>query len=389
MDNKSKILFTGDVYIKNEPENSFISEDFARVISEHDIVSCNFETPVYTENARAIPKTASPHLFQHKNAANIVIQAGFNVIALATNHMYDYGEEALKNTLELFNEQITTGAGLDFDAAYKLKIKEINGIKIGFFAFCESEFGALTEKFVKRGGYAWVYHPSVFRNIIEAKKVTDVLIIQVHGGCEHTKLPVPETRELYQEFINLGADAVIAHHPHVPQGWEVYNEKPIFYSLGNLYFDVKSNTPLWNNGYAVSLTFNGKDMEKFDIIPTEKTREGVIISKDESYIKYLNNLSTLISDENYYNLANKQVLDHWFYHYSSICLKIHKFIPDNSFGDIIFKIFRKFIKLTNITFVNNLVLLHNIRTETHRWNIQRALSLIAEKDYYTSLKNDN
>ena len=384
-----KILFTGDVFIKNETGKNFINEDFARIIAGHDLASCNFEAPIYTENAKPIVKTASPHLFQHKAAANIVKEAGFNVIALATNHMYDYGQKALEETLDCFAEQIAIGAGVDFDSAYELKIKEINGIKVGFFAFCEAEFGALTDKYTKRGGYAWVNHPSVVRRIIDAKKIVDVLIVQVHGGCEHTKLPVPETRELYQEFINLGADAIIAHHPHVPQGWETYKEKPIFYSLGNFYFDYKSDDPLWDKGYAVSLSFNGSNLEKFEVIPTEKTASGVSVCKEASYMKYLNDLCELIKDENYYNLVNKQVLNHWYYHYSSNYLKTLKLLPNNAFGDFIFKSLRKFIKLTHITFVNNLVLLHNIRTETHRWNVQRALSLIAEKDFYSDIKEDN
>lgn len=384
MDNEWKILLTGDIHIKNKPENGFISDEFSRIISEHELVSCNFETPVQTDFAKPVPKTASPHLFQSKEAPDIVKKAGFNVIALATNHMYDYGQDALKATLDAFNGQITVGAGLDFDSAYKLKTTEVKGTKVGFLAFCESEFGALTDSRLNRGGYAWVGHPSVFRIVSESRKVVDVLIVQIHGGCEHTKLPVPEIRDLYQEFIKMGADAVIAHHPHVPQGWEIFEGKPVFYSLGNFYFDSKNNYALWNNGYAVSISFKGASFESFKIIPTEKTASGVIISKDESYMEYLNDLSEKIKDKNYYNLADKQVLNHWDNHYSSNFLTT--LLPENSFGKLIYRIMRKFIKITKITFINRLRLLHILRAETHRWNMQRALSLMAEKEFYIKNK---
>ena len=64
----------------------------------------------------------------------------------------------------------------------------------------------------------------------------------LHDGIEYIDIPLPEQRERYRDFVDYGADGVFVHHPHVPQGWEVYKGRPIFYSLGNFFFNSK-NTP--------------------------------------------------------------------------------------------------------------------------------------------------
>ena len=64
-------------------------------------------------------------------------------------------------------------------------------------------------------------------------------MIVSHGGEEFTSLPSPYTRDRYLKFLELGADVVVAHHPHVPENYELFdNGKAIFYSLGNFIFDT-------------------------------------------------------------------------------------------------------------------------------------------------------
>ena len=76
--------------------------------------------------------------------------------------------------------------------------------------------------------------------ILDAKKELDYLFILPHAGVEYTDAPVPELIARYRDFIDYGADGVIASHPHCPQGWETYKGKPIFYSLGNFLFNSKN-----------------------------------------------------------------------------------------------------------------------------------------------------
>ncbi len=69
-----------------------------------------------------------------------------------------------------------------------------------------------------------------------SESVAQRKIVNLHWGYEHTNVPAPFQRELAHRLIDAGADIIIGHHPHVPQGWEVYKGKSVFYSLGNFNF---------------------------------------------------------------------------------------------------------------------------------------------------------
>ena len=92
--------------------------------------------------------------------------------------------------------------------------------------------------------------------IHEAKKKGDYVLVIVHGGVEHYQLPTPRMQETYRFFIDAGADAVVNHHQHCYSGYEIYRGKPIFYGLGNLYFDRSDKrNSIWNEGFLLELSF--------------------------------------------------------------------------------------------------------------------------------------
>lgn len=369
-----KALFFGDICINEVPE-FLVGEDLLEIIKEHDLVSCNFEAPIITDDSQPIQKIGC-HINQSIAAAELVKQSGFNVINLANNHVYDYGIGSLKQTLSVFEEQITVGAGLDFLSAYQLKTRNLGDLVIGFLSFCEAEFGALTEERLNRGGYAWVNHFMVDQWVKDAKKQVDILVVQVHAGVEEIEIPLPEWRERYKKLIHAGSDVVIAHHPHVPQGWEIYDGKPIFYSLGNFYFDLENSEPLWNRGYGVSLLFQDKSLVDFTVLPIERTGQLVRICTDKSYTLYLQGLSDLISSDKYYETVNSVVLSLWEDRY-----KPYYKTALNSVEGLPWQImFKKFIKsfFSKKNKGNYLFLLHNLRIESHRWTVERALSLLEE-----------
>jgi poly-gamma-glutamate capsule biosynthesis protein CapA/YwtB (metallophosphatase superfamily) len=77
-------------------------------------------------------------------------------------------------------------------------------------------------------GCSWINHHRFNSIIKEAKTKVDYLIAITHAGLEMVDLPLPEWRDIYREMINMGCDAIVGGHPHVPQGYEIYNGKPIF-----------------------------------------------------------------------------------------------------------------------------------------------------------------
>lgn len=366
-----KAFFAGDIVIDQLPGHDLLSPELAAILRSHAISSCNFEAPVKGKSAPI--KKAGPHLSQHPQAPALLEKAGFNVINLANNHIYDYGQEALTQTIHAFQHAVCVGAGNNFAEANALKVINVQHLKVGLLSFCEAEFGAITLNRSNKGGYAWINHPAVNNLITEAKKNTDILLVQVHAGVEELEIPLPEWRERYRELVRLGADAVIGSHPHVPQGWETYLDKPIFFSLGNFYFDWSGTHPLWNKGIAVSLVFDHKKLVNVEVIPVERTTNGVGINRNGSFEQYLDSLNKQLEEPGYTTSINEQALSLWeryYRNYYDLALQgINEQVP-------IGKAFRSFVKrllFRKKTSINTALLLHNIRIESHRWMVERAL----------------
>ena len=90
----------------------------------------------------------------------------------------------------------------------------------------------------KAGCYSWSDLTEIQNTINEIKKECRWCVVVAHAGEEFTPLPSPYTRERYHKYLEMGADIVVAHHPHVPMNYETVGDKIIFYSLGNFIFDT-------------------------------------------------------------------------------------------------------------------------------------------------------
>jgi len=383
MNNSLKILFTGDIFIKNT-FSTILSEELKAIVKSHQLAVCNFEGALETEGTKHIQK-AGPHIKQNSRSSEIVIDEGFNIISLANNHIYDYGDRALKNTLNSFDKVITIGAGVDFESAYKSKFFTENNTKTGFLSFCESEFGVLTDISQKRGGAAWINHHSVNDIIKEAKSQCDVLIVFVHAGIEQIEYPLPEWRQRFYELTDNGADAIIGCHVHVPQGWELYNGKPIFYSLGNFFFDMSVNHPYWNKGYCVSLNIQDKKINDFQIIPIAKKENKVYLENNITYKNHLDNLCKILNSPNYIDNINKLSVELWEKRYKRYYIEAmgwmyYRFSWKDIFSVIKNKFLNKEFPITPVFSFNNSLILHNIKIESHRWLVIRALTLLNKEN---------
>ena len=373
-----KILACGDIVIGSNG-NHIISDELKKIITSSDISICNFEAPIKS-NGHPIPK-AGPHAYQSKSAINTIKNCGFDILSLANNHIYDYGETGLKDTLSEITKHGLDyiGAGLSFDEAYELMIKKIDDIKIGFLSFCEAEFGALMED-EGRGGYAWINHQSVNEIVRKSKQKVDVLILIAHAGEEEVPLPLPEWRTRYRELCDFGVDVIIGHHPHVPQGWEKYNNSLIFYSLGNFYFDWGGFKNRADTSYSVLLKLDNEKID-YKIITHKKINNCLEIINDESFNAYLDKLNTLLKD-NYSDISNQQSIylyktryECYYKAYAMTTCKNTRLISK------LYRIIKQLFFSTKDTKDRELLLLHNVRIESHRFATQRALSLLTEKNY--------
>ncbi len=373
--NISKILFFGDVVIGSRPHNDLFSPKLQNFIADHDLVGCNLEAPTSGSGAPIIK--AGPHIANDPFVIPILRETGISVFNLANNHIFDFGPAGLEKTLSQLDGAYAIGAGMARDEAYALKCINLNSINVGLLSYSEAQFGALVNPEFLGAGYAWVNAQNVEADISAARNIADIVIVQVHAGAEGVCLPIPEWRHRYRDLINAGAHAVIAHHPHVAQGWEVYRGAPIFYSLGNFYIDFQSKVGAKESlGLAVSL-----DISKTGIIATQchwtcfdgNSIDIVENSELDSRLKTLNNM---LASPDYDKLANKQALELWERSYRRLhAISSGNLPPHPSFRDGV-RYLANIIAPSRFRLRNEVLMFHHLRIETHRWCIERALSNI-------------
>lgn len=300
-----RIAFLGDLVLRN-PELHILGEHLQIVLDGCDIKVLNFEVPVSVSNAVGIHKSGPVHS-QSPLSPQWVKEKGFNLVTLANNHSLDYGQEGVKATLESFSDINITGVGT-YESAYDVSIIERNGEKIGFLGLTHKEFGCVDVESGNLIGTAMLTSPKAIESIITTRPKIDRLFVIAHAGVEYMDAPLPEWRELYKSFINLGADGVIASHPHVPQGWEIYNGAPIIYSLGNFLFEVpklEERDKRWTKSLMVIIDTSADTIDviplkydfylhKVDIDMSNETIENIrylnsLIKTDETYSEFIQN----------------------------------------------------------------------------------------------------
>lgn len=180
------------------------------------------------------------------NPNNISIYDEMNVdmVTLANNHVYDYGEEAFLDTLDTLknNNLPYIGAGVNNKEAESAYYLVVNGYKIAFLNATRAEKYILTpEATGDSPGVFRCYDPTrLSQRITEEKKISDFVVVIVHWGKETYHELESVQKETGKLYIDSGADMVIGHHAHVLQGVEFYKGKLIAYNLGNFIFNSLS-----------------------------------------------------------------------------------------------------------------------------------------------------
>lgn len=276
MTNKITALFAGDFAPCRRFEEVVSSRgqdvlgDALPVIKNADLSFVNLECPLTSTN-ESINKDG-PAL----KAAPICVTAiqDFSVVGLANNHVLDYGRKGLEETLKVCSDHglPVVGAGLSLAEAQNVFVKECDGTRIAVIAIAEYEFNQSEQG---GAGSAPIDLIDNYQQIKKARRIADIVILTLHGGNEYFPYPRPGHRKMMHHFIDLGVDAVICHHPHVPGSYEIYNGKPIVYSLGNLIFDNAKTPEDWDLGYMVQMSFDvvSKKLNSLELIPYEQSVE--------------------------------------------------------------------------------------------------------------------
>lgn len=365
------ISFSGDLRLLN-PGSVFLSSGFKSILDSCDYNVLNFEVPIQKKGTLSIKKSG-PSLSQNEMSPMWVKDNGWNVVSLANNHALDYGEESLDYTIGAFSDIIVIGAG-KWDNAYCVKIIEVKQKKIGIIACTQHEFGILDDRNdVSKIGCAWINHPEIIKKILKVKEDVDFLIMYAHAGVENFFQPLPEWREIYRFFIDLGCDAVIGSHPHVIQGWELYQDKPIFYSLGNLCFQKnKLEKKSWYESLCVVLNIEENNRLSFEvnyILYNQQKCEISLVNMNDLSTK-LYSLNRILNDEDMYNdYINRNLPNEWnnYLHLFANSGFVHRFASGDMLSVLKNRIFNKDNDYSHI--------LNNLQNESHRWAIERIIRL--------------
>lgn len=374
----TKLFICGDIINYQKQDGIICSKGLSEIILDSDYAICNFEAPIES-SGKPQPKSG-PHHFQRKATIRGLKQQGFDLLCFANNHIMDFGVDGLNKTIGEANKSSLDiiGAGNNFNEAYRPLIKKINGLTVGFINACEAQFGVIDSFSDKnQAGYAWINHNYVDKQILKLRKKCDFVIVLAHAGLEHYNLPQKEWRLRYKHFVDLGANVVIGSHPHVPQGYEFYDDSIIFYSLGNFYFDSKKYINKEDRSYSVILKLEKDNKINFEPVFHHKEDGFVQLSPPERQI----DLAILNGylDERYEKLHDQMSLEVYNQKLKSNLLYSLMAIPyDGNFKSSTKRILARLIGRRKKA-DKDLLALHLIRNEAYYYAIKHALELRAKE----------
>lgn len=306
-----KILVSGDFCPIGRTEQYLETGNYAQlfngfedVVKNVDFAVVNLECPVTPSDVKR-KKTGPCLKTANKNALKALQYAGFNLLTLANNHIQDYSGQGVLDTIAYAHEHElkVVGANATRESAAEPFITKIQDISVAFVNIAENEFCAATE--TVPGAYTFDFIDNT-KLIREVRRAVDKVILIYHGGREHYQLPTPEQRRRLRYFIEIGVDAIVAHHTHCVSGYEYYLNKPIVYSLGNFIFDYKKKYQkgLWTEGMSVILDLpdNKKDFT-IELLPHLQGREEdsslVLLQgeKKNAFLNHVDRLSDVILDD--------------------------------------------------------------------------------------------
>lgn len=227
-----------------------------------DIVTGNLEGAIA---ARRAPDKTIDFAFDRSVAA-LLASLGFDAVSTANNHSLDQGAAGYDETRAALAEAGIGGCGHQVRDAEPPWTTTVRGRRIAMLCYNVTD-NALDEKAVEAAVRA-------------AAAVHDVVIVQVHWGAEYKTEPTTAQVALGRKFVEWGASAVIGHHPHVMQGMELWQGKPIFWSLGNFVFDQDWSKET-QRGLAVGLAVGERGMTAY-LFPTvsEKSQPRLALGEE-------------------------------------------------------------------------------------------------------------
>ena len=295
----ASLVMVGDLLVHDRLYNAMKTSDgydfkpaltyIKDIVKEYDIAYYNQETILGGEELglSSYPSFNSPY-----EVGDAMIDAGFNLVSLATNHTLDRGEKAITNSVNYWNEHpsvLAVGSYLSFEERDKVRIKEVNNITYTMLNYTYGTNGIKVPEGKEYLVNVWPctgnnlesdtkyqeYKEKVQEDIKRVRDKVDVLIVAMHWGVEYTHIPTNYQLDMASFLEEEGVDIIIGTHPHVVMPVTYINDTLVVYSLGN--FLSAQETNIDNNttvGLMSGITITKKvDKDKTEIGLSNLTNE--------------------------------------------------------------------------------------------------------------------
>lgn len=254
------VVVGGDFCPTPEVEDAFLSKqrgadwflgDAAGLFRESDLGIVNQEC-VFAVGGNPIAKVG-PCLKAHPETIGLLTCLGVKLVTTANNHIRDFGDDAVLETLRTCRAHniATVGSGQTIEHARKVYYGTFAGRRLAVINVAENEFASAGRCHAGANPLDLI---DLLADITEARRQATHVILIVHGGLESTHYPSPQSVKLMRFLAEQGITAIIRHHPHYVQGYEVWKGVPIFYSVGNfLYFLPGASLPGWRDAMVIAI----------------------------------------------------------------------------------------------------------------------------------------
>lgn len=293
---------------KNNKTYKYPFEEVVDILKKGDVVFGNLEESITSSNKSLTDiKNGGKYVLKNEEEAfNGIEYAGFNLLSLANNHILDYYDKGLFDTISILDAHkiAHSGAGKDLTEARRPAIVEKNGIKMALLSYTDManvvykgnpplSFCAAKDK----PGVSPRNFDYVKEDIEKVRKDVDIVAVSLHWGIEYCSDITPEQIDFAHKVIDSGADIIIGHHSHRLKGIEIYKGKPVIYSLGNFIFDQddpdNQESLILNIGYSGSLICDFRALpirtiNKCRIVPLKGNDASKLLNKEMSLSRSLN-----------------------------------------------------------------------------------------------------
>lgn len=309
------LLFAGDILMddhyavmstfhnRGNDINQAFDQGLLEQMRNADIFMINNE---FTFTSRGTPTVNKKFTFR-ANPGNVSMyeEMGVDIVSVANNHIYDYGEISLLDTLDTLEQAEIpyVGAGRNLQEAMTPVYYIANGMKIAFVSATQIERNSVPdtkEATQDSAGVLRCMNPDNLLLVIEeAKKNSDYVILYIHWGTESQEAIDWLQEQQAPIYAQAGVDLIIGDHPHCLQKMDSVEGVPVIYSLGNFWFNSRTQ-----NSCVVKVALRAGEMESFQFIPCRQSdcRTALLTGQEKTEVlDYMRTISpnVTIDEEGY------------------------------------------------------------------------------------------